>query len=285
VLRPQETTPSTYNRIRPASVAVEGGSGATVYLGCSSQSYEDEIGAGRVSLAEWFRICAEELGLAAVELEDKHIGDPAPARLASLRETAARCGLEIANIALMNNFGIADARRRREEEQRTVEWMAASRELGARHLRTFAGWPEGAREARWPDMIASLRAVCAQAASSGVRLVLENHNHGGFVQTAADVDAIFREVASPALGLLLDTGNFLDGAASIERTASRAWHVHAKFTRVEPDGQDAAVDHRRVIALLRDAGYAGCVSIEYEGPEPGRTAVPRIVAHLREVLG
>ena len=263
---------------------MEGGTGATVYLGCSSESYNDEIGAGRLSLPEWFRLCAEELGLRAVELEDKHIGEPTPARLAALRETAGRYGLEIANIALMNNFGVADERRRRVEEQRTAEWMDVSRTCGARHLRTFAGWPEGGRDARWPDMIASLRAVCAQAASGGVRLVLENHNHGGFVQTAADVDAIWRDVRSPALGLLLDSGNFLDGAASIARTAGRAWHVHAKFTRVGPDGQDAVVDHRRVIALLREAGYTACVSVEYEGPEPGR-AVPRIVAHLREVLG
>lgn len=260
----------------------EGRHGAIVYLGCSSQSYEDEIGAGRLSLPEWFRLCAEELGLPAVELEDKHIGDPTPARLDALREAAARYGLEIVNIALMNNFGVADGRRRSAEERRTVEWMQVSRALAARHLRTFAGWPDGPREMRWPGMIESLRAVCAEAVSRGVRLVLENHNHGGFVQTASDVEAIFREVASPALGLLLDTGNFLDGAASIERIAPRSWHVHAKFTRVAPDGHDAAVDHRRIIALLRRAGYAGCVSVEYEGREAGRTAVPRIVNHLRK---
>lgn len=261
-----------------------GGGGAAVYLGCSSQSYEDEIAGGRLSLPEWFRLCAEELGLNAVELEDRHIGDPTPARLAELRDAAARHRVEIANIALMNNFGVAEEPRRHAEERRTVEWIGASRACGARHLRTFAGWPEGDREARWPGMITSLRAVCGQAASGGVRLVLENHNHGGFVQTAADVEAIFRDVQSPALGLLLDTGNFLDGTASVARTARRAWHVHAKFTNVGPDGRDAAVDHRRILGLLRDAKYAGCVSVEYEGPEPGRTAVPRIVAHLRDAL-
>jgi sugar phosphate isomerase/epimerase len=284
VARPQDKSPSTLSRARPALILPTGGGVAAVYLGCSSQSYEDEIADGRLPLADWFRLCAEELGLRAVELEDKHIGDPTPSRLAALRDAAARFGLEISNVALMNNFGLADDGRRRGEERRTVEWIAASRELGARHLRTFAGWPEGARDARWAGMIASLRAVCGEAAAGGVRLVLENHNHGGFVQTAADVDAIFRDVPSPALGLLLDTGNFLDGDASIAATARRAWHVHAKFTRVERDGRDAAIDHRRVLALLRDAQYAGCVSVEYEGAERGRTAVPRIVAHLRDLL-
>lgn len=255
-----------------------------MYLGCSSQSYDDEIGRGRLPLLEWLRLCGEELAIGAVELEDKHIGDPTPARLRSLREAAARCGLEIVNIALMNNFGVADDGRRQAEERRTADWMRISRDLRTRYLRTFAGWPEGGRDARWPGMIASLRAVCARAEAAGVSLVLENHNHGGFVQRAADVEAICRAVESPRLGLLLDTGNYLDGGVSIARTAARAWHVHAKFTRVGPDGRDAAVDHREVLRLLREAGYTGCVSVEYEGDEPGRTAVPRILSYLRSEI-
>ena len=146
-----------------------------------------------------------------MELEDAHIGEPEPARLAEIREAADRHGLEIVNIALMNNFGVADDARRRAEETRTSRWMAASRQLRTRFLRTFAGWPEGDREARWPAMLESLRTVATAAERDRIRLVMENHNHGGFVQTADDVLAIFEAVSSPALGLLLDTGNYTDG--------------------------------------------------------------------------
>ncbi len=254
-------------------------------LACSSQSYDDLLSAGRLGLTEWFRICAEDLGLRAIELEDKHIGDPTPGRLAEVRDAAARYGLEIVNIAFMNNFGVADDARRRAEEARTVEWMAVSRGLGSHFLRTFAGWPEGDRGARWPAMVAALRAVASRAEQVGVRLVLENHNHGGFVQRADDVAAILSEVRSPALGLLLDTGNYLDGLPSIARTAARAWHVHAKFTHVGPDGRDPRVDSDAVMALLRAAGYRGHVSVEYEGQEPSTTAVPRALAFLRRAIG
>ncbi len=253
-------------------------------LACSSESYVKEIDAGSVTLLAWFRLAAEELGLGAVELEDKHVGAPTPDRLVELRAAADRYGLEIVNIAFMNNFGLADDVRRRDEQRRTITWMTASKQLRAGFLRTFAGWPEGDRLARWQPMIASLRAVAAAAERLGVRLVMENHNHGGFVQTAADVQAVFDAVRSPALGLLLDTGNFLDGHASIERTATLAWHVHAKFTKVLPDGRDARVDHVTALGLLREAGYRGYLSVEYEGDEPGITAVPRALAHLREVL-
>jgi sugar phosphate isomerase/epimerase len=44
------------------------------------------------------------------------------------------------------------------------------------------------------------------------------------------------------------------------------------------------VDHEAVIAELRQVGYQGCVSVEYEGQEAPETAVPRAVAHLRRVL-
>lgn len=255
-----------------------------MYLGCSSQSYADLLDAGRLSLVEWFRICAEDLGIGAVELEDKHIGDATPARLDDLRDAAARYHLEIVNIAFVNDFGVAEEARRRAEEARTVAWMDVSRRLGSRYLRTFAGWPEGDRGARWPAMLRALRAVCARAEIAGVRLVLENHDHGGFVQTADDVEAILGAVGSPVLGLLLDTGNYLDGMPSIVRTAARAWHVHAKFTSVGPDGRDPRIDHDAVLRALQAAGYAGCVSVEYEGEESGAEAVPRIVSYLRRTL-
>jgi sugar phosphate isomerase/epimerase len=255
-----------------------------MYLACSSQSFDKEIAAGRLTLAEWFRLCAEELGLKAVEVEDKHIGDPTPDRLAELRAAADRHRLEIVNIALMNNFGIADDAKRRSEARRTIAWMDVARTLQTRFLRTFAGWPEGDRGARWPQMIAMLQSILAEAERRGVRMVMENHNHNGFIRTAADVEAIFAEVHSPALGILLDTGNYQDGLPSIERTAHRAWHVHAKFTRVLPDGRDARVDYEGVVAVLRRAGYTGCLSIETEVDEPGADAVRRALAFLRGAI-
>jgi sugar phosphate isomerase/epimerase len=256
-----------------------------MYLGCSSQSYDDVLKTGALTVTDWFRLAAENLGLRAVELEDKHIGDPTPARIDELRAAAARHGLEIVNIALMNNFGVADPGRRDAEEARTIEWMGIARRLGSRVLRTFAGWPEGDRTARWSGMIASLRAVCAKAQAAGLPLVMENHNHGGFVQTAGDVERILGEVGSPTLHLLLDTGNYLDGLPSIRRTAALARHVHAKCGHIAPDGRDERVDNAAALGVLRDAGYAACVSVEYEGEEASRTAVPRAVAFLRRVLG
>lgn len=255
-----------------------------MYLACSSESYGKELDAGRLTLADWLHLASEELELKAVELEDRHIGSPTPECLAAVRAAADRYGLEIVNIAFMNNFGLADEARRAQEQSRTMAWIDASLRLRTQFLRTFAGWPEGDRGARWQPMLAALRTVAEEAHRRGVMLVMENHNHGGFVQTASDVQTILREVGSPALGLLMDTGNYLDGLTSIASTVHLAKHVHAKFTKVSPDGRDARVDHDRVFSLLDASGYDGCVSIEYEGEESGMTAVPRAMAYLRTLL-
>lgn len=78
---------------------------------------------------------------------------------------------------------------------------------------------------------------------------MENHNHRGFVQTAGDVEQILTAVGSPMLHL--------------------------------PDGRDARVDNAAAVRALREAGYAGRVSVEYAGEEPSRTAVSRALAYVR----
>jgi L-ribulose-5-phosphate 3-epimerase len=254
-----------------------------MYLACTSESYAPLLDHHRLTVPEWFRLCAEELRIPAVEIEDRHIGEPTPQRLKEIRSAADRYGLEIVNVAFMNDFAFPDADRQAEIE-RTVRWIEAAPHLKTRFLRTFAGWPKGERQARWPTMIQALTSVARKAEAAGVRLVLENHNHDGFIQTADDVASIFDAVKSPALGLLLDSGNYLDGLASIQRTARLAWHVHAKFKHVQPDGRDANVDNQATLNCLRQAGYAGCVSVEYEGEEPGATAVPRALGYLRALI-
>src|SRR5947207_1502726 len=173
-------------------------------LACSSESYAKEIDAGQLTLVDWFQLCAQDLGLKAVELEDKHIGAPTPEHLAELREAADRHKLEIVNIAFMNDFGVAYDVLRQEELLRTVAWMDISKQLRTRFLRTFAGWPEGDRAARWPPMIAALRAACGEAELLGVQLVMENHNHRGFVQRSEEHTSELQSHSDLVCRLLLE---------------------------------------------------------------------------------
>ena len=85
------------------------------------------------------------------------------------------------------------------------------------------------------------------------------------------------DVNHPALGHLLDTGNYVDGWPSVERTADLAVHVHAKFWQVALDGAEPSIDYPRLIAMLRRRSYAGWISFEYEAADGcGHRHPPRV---------
>src|SRR5262245_21099378 len=149
-------------------------------------------------------------------------------------------------------------------------------------VRVFAGWPEGAAVERWADMIRALREAAAFAHSAGVRLALENE--AGFTPSVAEHVRIVEEVGSPALRLLLDTGNYPAGWPSVERAAPRAVHVHAKFWKVGPGGEEPTMDYPALLAALRRARYPGWITFEYEAAEPEATGLPRAFAYFCRLL-
>jgi sugar phosphate isomerase/epimerase len=279
-------------------------------LGCSSWSYHKPISEGRLDQQDWLRLCAEELELDGVELLDIHFPMTSMAYLRELRRLTAGLGLTISCVSVSNDFGLATPEEREAELEKVRQWLDITAYLGAPVLRVFAGWPRpapsdaasgGARgvdrllrripglrrrtakERLWSEMIAYLRTAAYHATESGIVLGLENHNDGGFVGTAAEVERCLREVDSPWLRLNLDTGDYGD-LASIERTIDKAVHVHAKLYQLTPEGADTIVDWPGVIAILKKARYRGFLSIEYEGEEPPETAVPRGVRYLRSIL-
>lgn len=254
-------------------------------LGCSSQSYDRAFQEKRVELLNWIEYCAQGLGLDGIEIEDKHFPSTAPDFLRTLRQEMAQRGVALSSVTIMNNFGLPTAVERKAQLDYVRQWLGVARELGAPVMRTFAGWPRPeASEARWKDMVECLKQACAAAAKAGVVLGLENHNHGGFVRVAEDALRIFEQVGSEWLRLNLDTGNYLDGLRSIEKTASRAVHVHAKLYDITPYGSDRRLDYPEILAVLKRANYRGFLSLEYEGTQDAFEVIPRAVARFRQLL-
>jgi sugar phosphate isomerase/epimerase len=254
-------------------------------LGCICGCFNRSFDAGTMDQTEFLRYCAGTLRVQGVELQDIHFPQTRHAYLQALRRTAADLGLAIAGIGVHNDFGRAATTWRQSEIAKVKQWIEVAEGLGAPQVRVFAGHPEGPAVERWPAMIAALREVAAFAARAGLRLGLENHNHGAFTRTADDQLRVLAEVGHPALCHLLDTGNYVDGWPSVERTAHLAVHVHAKFWQVAPDGAEPTIDYPKLIAMLRRRGYDGWISFEYEAAEEEATGIPRALAYLRRVVG
>ena len=252
-------------------------------LSCSSWSHHRSLEAGEFSLASWIEHCAKDLALDGVEIEDKHFPDSSTAALQTVRRLIADHGLALANVTTFNDFGNEEERKNASELDKVKRWIDNARALGAASLRVFAGWPKGPRQAAWDRMIPWLARAAEYAKAQGVILVLENHNHGGFIQTSADTLLALRQVDSSHLKPLLDTGNYLDGMKSIAQIAPLAAHVHAKLLKLDPKGKEVNIDHVGVFKLLAQANYQGFVSAEYEGEEQETRTVPRAIRYLREL--
>ena len=101
-----------------------------------------------------------------------------------------------------------------------------------------------------------------------------------------ELATIAKAIQSPWLGVLMDTGNFLeDPYAQLEMIASRTVFVQAKTYYGGGEWYSLDLDYKRIAGILRKVNYRGYVSIEFEGKEDAQTAVPKSVAMMREAFG
>jgi sugar phosphate isomerase/epimerase len=117
----------------------------------------------------------------------------------------------------------------------------------------------------------------------GVLLALENH--WGLGRTPEGVLRIVNAINSPWLQVLMDTGNFLeDPYDRLELLAPKTVFVQAKTYYGGGLWYTLDLDNARIAGMLRKHNYQGYVSLEFEGKEDPKTAVPKSLALLRKAF-
>ena len=135
-------------------------------------------------------------------------------------------------------------------------------------------------------------------------------NHGFFCQDSERVEKLINGVAHPNFGWLVDMGNFLCAdeppATAVGRAMPYAFHVHAKDFHVQSGaGTDpgegwfqsrggnylrgAVIGHGDVpvmqcLRIMKNAGYDGVLSIEFEGIEDPIRGMTISLANLRRYV-
>jgi L-ribulose-5-phosphate 3-epimerase len=125
---------------------------------------------------------------------------------------------------------------------------------------------------------------CLPAAEEfGVLLALENH--WGLCSTPEGQLRIKKAIDSPWLGILMDTGNFLENPYSkLEMIAPYTSFVQAKTYYGGGEWYSLDLDYKRIIAILQKVNYQGYISLEFEGKEDAATAVPKSIEMLRGAI-
>jgi len=260
-------------------------------LSCNLYSFNALLTSGEMSLEQVIDFCAD-LGFEAVDPTGYYFkGYPTPAsdeEVFRVKRRAFRAGLDISGTGVRNDFVLADRSARDAQVEHVSRWIDVAGKLGAPVLRVFSGGevPEGRTEAEAREWVVScLRSVVERAASRGVMIVLQNHND--FLKTADQVLELRRRVPSEWFGLNVDIGSLRVGGDPYDEITKLAPHAYTWQLKelIYRGTREEKTDVRRVIRIIREAGYHGYVPIETLGPGDPRDKVRRFLDEVRTALG
>ncbi len=246
---------------------------------------------------------AAKLDLDGIEILHRQMESEASSYLQKLKRHAFIHGLDLYALSIHQSFVSPEAEKRQKDINHTIHCLRLAHELGIPSIRLNSGrWntiksfddlmkTEG-KEPALPDyteddafdwVIASIEKCLPDAEKYGVILGLENH--WGLTCTAEGVNRIVSAIDSEWLKVTMDCGNFLtDPYDKLAQIAPEAVLVHAKTYYGEGEWYTLDLDYTKIGEILRDVGFQGYISIEFEGKEDAHTGVPKSVEMLRSSL-
>jgi sugar phosphate isomerase/epimerase len=262
---------------------------ARLRLGLAGYSLRDHL-TGKLSPAMTLDDFIEQAAVwevDAVELTSYYFPPEfTPAYVAGLKRHCHLLGIEVSTTPIRNTFTYPGGPGREKEIAHVKRWLDVAADLGSPAIRIFAGDAQkGQTEAEARRYCVECIEACADhAAKRGVFLALENH--GGVVAEPDGLLEIVRAVKSEWFGVNLDTGNFhgVDPYADLARCVRYAVTAQVKVEMQAKGGPKQEADFGRLVRMLKDAGYRGTVTLEYEAAEPPLVGVPRYLDSLRALL-
>ena len=247
---------------------------------------------------------AAEMGFDGVDvLHVQMEKDPSNAYLQDIKRTALIHGVDLCNLSTHQGFVSPDKEKRQRNIDHTIGCIELAYKLGIPCIRVNTGtWGTSKSfddlmahrgiekpldgytdEDAYPWVIESLEKCLPAAEKCGVLLGLENH--WGLGRTPEGISRIVNAVDSPWLKVLLDTGNFLeDPYDKLEMLAPQTVFMQAKTYYGGGLWYTLELDYDRIGHIMKNANYRGYVSLEFEGKEDWKTAIPKSLAVLRKAF-
>jgi L-ribulose-5-phosphate 3-epimerase len=219
-----------------------------------------------------------------------------PDLLAALISSASDTGVAISGVCLPADFTSDDPDQRQSQLARAKRGVETCARLGARFFRhDVTEWSRretsyGEFEALFPRIVELSAELADHAATLGVTTSVENH--GFFMNGSERVLRLIEAVGRPNFKATIDVGNFLcvdeEALVGTRRLARQASFVHLKDFYVRPKALDRGpgwlttllgqeicgsiigygdLPLPDICSSLRDAGYDGFLSLEFEGNE------------------
>jgi sugar phosphate isomerase/epimerase len=233
-------------------------------------------------------------------LDGKIIPADLPAsRRHEIRKLMEQHNLEIIGLGASTRFSSPDPEERQHNLKQLHLYLELAHDLRARMVRTFGGnIQEGCSLENTIAWVSdSLAEAVPVAEREGVIVALETHDD---FSRGTVVAQVLERVPNSWLSVIWDVHHPYRMGESLEETwhhiGSRTAHVHIKDARRQPDGSwqlvllgEGEVPCQQVINLLRQRGYSGYLSVEWEKKwhpeiEEPEIALPQHARLLQEWL-
>lgn len=255
----------------------------------------------RVSLAQWSlhkalfagdldnldfpKKAKQDFDIEAVEYVNQFFSDKATdfTYLGELKKRTDDFGV-YNHLIMVDNEGFlansADENKRLAAVENHYKWIDAAKYLGCKSVRVnLHGF--GKAEDWVKASVDSLGRLTEYGAQNNIHVIVENH--GSYSSDASLLTRVIREVDSPWCGILTDFNNFCikreeqgdlwsspcimeyDRYKGVEEFMPYAKAVSAKTIAFDENGNEATFDFKRMLTIVRDSGFNGYMSIEWEG--------------------
>ncbi|MBY0307615.1 MAG: sugar phosphate isomerase/epimerase, partial [Phycisphaerales bacterium] len=247
---------------------------------------------------------AAAMGFDGVEILMEQMDSQENGYMQMLKRTALLEGVCLMGYSIQQGFVKKDPAERRKNVEHTIKCIEQAGAMGIPTMRVNTGrWgttrsfdelmahrgieapiPGVSEDEAFGWVIDALEKCIPAAEKHGVCMGLENH--WGLGLTPQGVLRIVNAVNSPWLMCTSDTGCFLeDPYDRLAVMAPRTCLIQAKTYYGGGVWYTLDLDYPRIAKIFHDANYRGWVSLEYEGNEDWRTAIPKSLALLRGTLG
>lgn len=269
----------------------------------------------KISLAEWSlhkalfggemtnldfpRMAKETFGIEAVEYVNQFFKDKAEdqAYLSQLKQVCDDLGV-VSNLIMIDgegHLGHTDDAERLKAVENHYKWVQAAKFLGCFAIRVNAAG-EGTAEEVKAAAVDGLGRLSEYAAKEGLSVIVENH--GGYSSNGKWMASVIESVNMDNCGTLPDFGNFCiqysqeegctemyDRYQGVKELMPYAKAVSAKSHDFDEQGNEIHTDYRKMMQIVKDAGYTGYVGIEYEGSKLSETEGIIATKKLLEKVG
>lgn len=256
-------------------------------IGCTSFSFDRDISEGKMTLSDFYEFCHGE-GIEGVEFWDLHLPEkPDKGFIDNTKRELQALDLALATIAVNNHeFTSTDAEERAHDIAKVKRWIDLVAALDCSILRVLPGELKilnTYRAERYPLVRAAFEECLEHAQARGVTMAVENCPREAYPEAVLD---LIRELNTPYLRTCPDIGNLPQAVRyqAWQEYAPYAVHAHAKAFDFNERGDETTIDYSRMMTILKESGFEGYLSIEFEGDGDEAMGVRKSLALVRRYL-